>query len=103
MKNIELTKEEFDIILDAVQQGLKSNTFTNYPAKTSYFKVDDGSIVEKPTAKQIKEEKVVEQIDVTKTFQNPQYYFTDKVTPSMVKAESILLLKRIENEQDIAE
>lgn len=92
---IELTGEEFEIVLLGAMHGMNAVTERSFTEQTVWINRETGERVKKPTKKQLEEGKVSKEVDLEATFKEPVVRYTEKVTGQMI--DSSLILNRIHN------
>lgn len=87
---VTMTTEEFQVIREALSHGIEATVIRTYPEKVVYVNVETGKQVKSPTTKQLESGKVVKQLNVDATFQNPVISYNEKITPALVNANAIV-------------
>ena len=93
-ENITISAQEYVLLKTAVEQGLQALAMVSFPEVKAYVSVDTGEYVEKPTKKDLSDNKVVQTVSPEKTFsaENRIISYDGKVTQEMLAARELIMI-----------
>jgi hypothetical protein len=93
-ETVTISSQEYILMKVAIEQSLSLLSNVSYPEVKGYVNVNDGTIVDKPTDKQVKNREVVYTVIPERTFspQNRLVSYDGKVTEEILGARELIMI-----------
>lgn len=94
-EEVKISAEEYILMKVAIEQSLHLMTEEKIREIRGYVSINDGSIVDKPTDKQIKNREVVYTVIPERTFDDPInriVYYDGRITREMIMARELIMV-----------